>query len=1586
MTLETLTFERFTDALSWAAEQYKQSIPPGKSEKAFLNAVIDIANGERKPFPTRRGASEQPVTSFILPPSTTPGSTWVTVDEVSDDLAEIFPSAPSTVDDDEDDAIYLLPVDATDTQAQQVLTGRSFYQQQAETSHYLPWSYTKLLPPERLVIEHWVLQQFKSPVQLERLGGALVWLAIRFSRSLNQVLAVAVDDEVGGEWSLTPDFQRAARLAPRRRNAWYPDQAARPYVADFHETQCVELIPEVVLVLTGITQQIPTPESLADVWQCVSPGQKIEAWFNAQMSTECPRVTSAKLAEMWGQSVFDDSGNHHFARMLTAHPNSALPGACSYASWDISAIEQGLALPYKPQGIEKVAVTNQGSLLVPLEAQLNSAIENATRQLKEAFDGNDLTRLHNQWTSYCVMALYAATGSRYLKDPFESTRFFNHGLPAVFINDKAEGSGVRNGRMVPLPDKAIAFVDAHLVHLQHLAERVANTHPALSTRIHTLLERSANPKQPFFFLLDESFNWHSMSASDLPGVPLFDWPLPSNLFRHRLAQQLPLLGVDNEVVDGWLGHAEKSVATYGDTSPRSWLEDWKTYRKEVNALFDRLSFDVLIPPALLPKTTVLASQDTTIRPREFGHRLREKNRRMAKRSAIRGAINDIELYLKGRKMSALTAEEINQLGRKMLLQQGKVPYPSAALRFGVLARLLERHESPHRHAFQRRYIPMLPEKTLIHEGVSASVSLMAQLENWAKSIRPYANRIHCSKRQALALGALLLCIEKRISYVRMLNDVCLGDNYRLLYHRKTYYLEYSEQLDATNWQTPVQRHAVSYHVASLLAFGQSLKTKRALDDFWATPPKAPPLPTAFTRCLNSQEPMTLQCVINHAADVVNQANLLALPGVVASALAGRIVATSLPMQAHIRMVQGKSLVFPEPQEVTEAGAVSSVMPTLLRTSGDKHELQQQASLIFKEVKQILEGYTKPQAKITAKSLERLIIQRNGEVSSALMLLVVWISTVIRLGKGKVGRRFNPFEGSSIHRYWGALRKLFEELAYDVDLMALSREEVTAFYAGLIDYQETQLTDMGYFGHRLRSFHRVAAALGVEEPDWDELPIAEQGRHVRAEILSEREYGDALKRIASSQRDPDTALLLQFVLLCAYRFGLRLNEASGLLRRDWCEAHGYCWVLLRNNRYRTLKSDASRRAVPLLFSLEAAEKRIIKAVHDRHDAIFKGDPSAPLLGENRHGKKVLFLSTSATSATEIDVLRYVSGSQTLSLHHARHAFYNITAAALLQLNTPVATALTQRIDSEKIRPIVLGQRNNCSRRITMALARLLGHRQPVTGLLNYNHLVLEWADTLTPVKGVNGSILQEAIKIEDFKRYTPTSSQPQNNVLYSEPTPHLLMKALRLGALRQNVRRASEALGLSPEHATILADIIDVAENNMRFKIRGKELWVTSREYPLGLLRSISDTAWDRLIEQAKEIDIQKLSATTALDVGEIACQVGRNRHLLMSKPRHVETVALTIKVFNVASSNYIVVGKKSDNELEQLLVKYGLREPGESDIQLDMFEVVQDSREMKYQQYAGLLLTKNENGVVRNRYELAVAYIVTAVYMYIMQV
>ena len=83
------------------------------------------------------------------------------------------------------------------------------------------------------------------------------------------------------------------------------------------------------------------------------------------------------------------------------------------------------------------------------------------------------------------------------------------------------------------------------------------------------------------------------------------------------------------------------------------------------------------------------------------------------------------------------------------------------------------------------------------------------------------------------------------------------------------------------------------------------------------------------------------------------------------------------------------------------------------------------------------------------------------------------------------------------------------------------------------------------------------------------------------------------------------------------------------------------------------------------------------------------------------------------------------------------------------------------------------------------------------------------------------------------------------------------------------------------------------------------------------------------------------------------------------------------------NGNYEVVGKNFSDDIKSMLLPYGLKEVSDMDIQLDMFEVVKSSREMKYQQYAGLLLTKNESDVVRNRYELAVAYLVTATYLYV---
>ena len=149
------------------------------------------------------------------------------------------------------------------------------------------------------------------------------------------------------------------------------------------------------------------------------------------------------------------------------------------------------------------------------------------------------------------------------------------------------------------------------------------------------------------------------------------------------------------------------------------------------------------------------------------------------------------------------------------------------------------------------------------------------------------------------------------------------------------------------------------------------------------------------------------------------------------------------------------------------------------------------------------------------------------------------------------------------------------------------------------------------------------------------------------------------------------------------------------------------------------------------------------------------------------------------------------------------------------------------------------------------------------------------------------------------------------------------------------------------------------------------------------MRSISDAAWDRLLEHTKEIDSETLTMNEALELNELAGQVGRHRNLLMSEARHVEVVALTVKAFKVSQNNYEVVGKNCSDDVNKMLGAYGLKEISDTAIQLDMFEIIKRGREMKYQQYAGLLLDKNDSDVARYRYELAVAYIVTATYLYV---
>src|SRR5690606_35572714 len=98
------------------------------------------------------------------------------------------------------------------------------------------------------------------------------------------------------------------------------------------------------------------------------------------------------------------------------------------------------------------------------------------------------------------------------------------------------------------------------------------------------------------------------------------------------------------------------------------------------------------------------------------------------------------------------------------------------------------------------------------------------------------------------------------------------------------------------------RHEVRFQVASLLAWGQAGKSQP--DPLTGG---QHPAVLELKSVLELPADTEITTVVNVVATVVNQVNLITLPGMVAAVLSGRILSCSLPMQDQIRL-EGKKPV------------------------------------------------------------------------------------------------------------------------------------------------------------------------------------------------------------------------------------------------------------------------------------------------------------------------------------------------------------------------------------------------------------------------------------------------------------------------------------------------------------------------------------------------------------------------------------------------------------------------------------------------------------------------------------------------------
>jgi integrase len=1588
------SYGQFTLAIRHAAIQVLPlySEPDQRKKRLLLNSLQRVAEGQRNQIVTHRTGRLSESSFSGLFKNTAPS---LTLDKQTGapQVLTLSDSDSGSPDEDGLEQLILFDVNPQETPEQQQLSGRSILLQTAELSHYLPWSWDKLLPPETQLLEQWLTSTLAHDELPEQLGAALVWLALRFGRSLEFVLEFQITDDAQAEWSLSSDFESAHRQTPRRHSSWAPDKADETLIEPFEKSLCTALPERIQEILRQASRSYQESSSLRRLWGRAFP-DNLQTWFRQHARQHFPRLSSAKLANAQPQRVFDEQGDHSLARLISAHPRSALPAACGYANWDIPQVQNGFALPLEHSSGREERVNLLGSLLAPLESVLVEGVRKGTRKLLDSAKGDPVT-FHNTLVQYTVTALYAATGCRHLSEPFESLSHFCNEPPTVFINDKTE-DGLHSGRMVPLANGARALVSAYCEHLRHLQKGLANQDAELSGRIDQVLQGASN-SLPLFFFLDSSGLWHSLSDETVQGAGLFQWSLPKNLFRHRFSQQLARCGVNPEVIDGWMGHGERGATTYSDHSARCWKEDAERYHQTLNDCFDRLGFLIQLPETTYDEIQVQprSQTDDYREPTHFGQAKRHLERLQARDQARALARKDLDLILKANPPNGdeqLTQTYVDGVVKGMLLRENGLPHPRAAIRMEVLIQWLESSGPQARQFVRHRLARLGTERSLFRSSCPRALQVMPELQRWASQTRHALRQRRLSKSDGLALAVAFLVIEKRISYPQLLSDLVQGLNYRVIQHKRRVYLEYSEALEPDNFDQPVQRHEIDHTTARLLARGSGIKDTK---DLTRTPcPRPlrslqPILKTSGPEHWKRQADLTLAEVLKSLHRLVEQANLVDFPGIVAGALSERNPPTSVCLYDYLRLIEGLRYQIPGTDTSAPLSAPEA-LPNIpaMASASYPNAFYDSSKAFFRALHDILNRYTKSTSQEIARTIERHCKSSAHGVSSAVLMLGYWIAHRVRRGKGRPNRTHKPYAASSIKRYLSALSPSFGGLAYNADLMIMTDEDVTELCARMLSRHAEKQKDLDYFSARLIEFFDWAGERGVSAPDWDELDLGGSRRSVRPRLFSEDEYLEALRiLLRADSEDPNRGRQAAFVLFLAFRFGLRAQEALGLLRSDWCQSGELTWVLVQGNAIRSLKNTTnSRRAIPLLFQLDATEQTLIETTLTRYTTRFADVTNKPILGAD-DGALTPFARSIPTDIAK--ALKLATGNPRMSLHQARHSFCNVLTTALFGIHTPLAANLCKSIDREAIIHVMLGKHEQPSRRGAMAIGRALGHQSPRTQFRSYNHLLTEWADTLTPVSSHYSSSIAKAIDTSEWA----VESLPDHDAFptifsqKAELTPAIVIEALRLMALGYPTNRIEYLLRLEPGELTDVETLVDRVNAGIRFKIfdpeRGKKAYVYGQSLPRFLLKSRPSGVWPRLLELAEKLPPRnQLANSRPLPSLEQASNlVGRNGHLLMNLPEEAYLLRLVVDSFKLPETSFMVMIKSPPSAVpraQNLLLEAQFAPAAGVTTQLDTFNEDHSKTFGRARSYAGLVLAKPATGPLHDNLELVLAYIAIA--------
>ncbi len=1493
------------------------------------------------------------------------------------------------------------PVNESATPAEVARESRAISFQSAEDHQFLPYSWGRPNPHEMQALKLALLQELTNGETTDRLLAAIAVVALICHRSMDTVSTLRFGKVSTDSWQVDPETLVLHKLATRRQNGWKPDATSREWVHDLVDRWDLRLLDPLASVLRCTHRESSNPKYLTDLWHQISE-ETLENSFNqwCKKQEKLTRLTSGMLVKASEQHAFDESNDHIFSDMLTRPSNSGITGGGSYASFNLAKVATTLTTIAPEIAIAEPTdafnANAMGSALRPIEDLLIKAVVDAKNRIKQHQHAKEPAWVvqHNQLVGYMVTMLLAATGARPVKSVFEDASHFDLERGRLYMEDKVSPLAVtgKSGRIVPLPPGAVTLLrTVYFPHLSQLAQHIRGSLPELATEIEHQLSGAGSKKLPLFFFIRNfpDFAWMQVSETTLSTTSVFNWPLPWNLFRHRLAIKLRELGVEAEVIDAQLGHIESGSETYGDFSMRCWASDDPSWRNALATAFNTLDWTLSPQPFVaVGHVRIPASYAPFASEALFGATARDARRQRHKKEVRASTLAEIKEFVGKRPLDSIAPEEWEQLGTRMLLKEGNVPQPNAVIRFETYEKYL--HDEWRSSGQRPRLRSWFRLKPKAHTAFSPfAINAAQKITPLRLALDSTYHKYYLSEMSKGACGviaALDLALNAHVCNKSLLHCLSLGDkeHISLIYREKKAFIEYSDQA-AEVAHRPVARHLIPSRSAALvekvLKAGKKLPTLSANAKELSLIMQAPGMS-------GSQIGNALQ-LVDYVAQLVDWANSIELTGLLAGVLAGRVATFSLDRQDWLRAWTGLSWINPQSTVITQGSEPHTTDVPLPDSVDLRGSAQLQASLpptefdvtldrqrelarqLFKEIRAALNAYREsakaPQAapandtgeskqrekskdhtraenddrdKARRTTLKR-IKESNPQLGTSVLALARWVHHLLSRPFGK-----RLLDVTSVMTYMDALTNGFLSFAVGVDIADLDADELTDFYIQVIDpaARQTQQSDDAddkvsivkgrkdqiYVLQRLKEFHQFAAPIyGLDIPDWAEIGEGLSGATASPGFITTAEYLYTLSYLCS---DPLTSSISQvrdaFVLLLAFRFGLRGSEAISLMRQEWINFDGAIVVVV-SRRLHKLKTRAAQRQIPLLETLDAFELSVIKRYLEYWEAESKGDQKIPLFFVDRTSQRVSEIRP--VRERLISALRIATENSHTNLHHARHSFANRAGIYILlagnepslwSRGVPTSNVIGEDVKKKMLCNTVL------TRRSIWAVSRLLGHAGPITTAGSYLHILHDLSNSTVehlqpalfaqiPVGKIDGTV--------DLDTWSPSTSYLQVRVVEPQARPIKLTPflALRYFELRANGMLKEPAvshLNISPFWGNLLEDGLSRLGERLIEDAPKSNPELLNKFYPMALLGKIEAHRWQELLKFAAGLegiyDNFKLSDTPL---------AGKTRQLLIWEPEHLVLVSSFLKKCNWGEGDVAFYrSSKLDTALETAAAESGI--------------------------------------------------------------